>query len=240
MTGTTGDGQSVAVVHAMLSDAIIGGVLPAGSTVSQLALEKDYGVGRTPLREAIRMLQAEGFIVGEPKKRVRIAELTGADAEELFCLRIQLETTAVRQTIPTLGSRDIAEMEGYMAQMGHYGRGRDWLALREPHRDFHAKFTGGAAPRRQALIRNLFDHAERYRAAVIAPSEEHWAQRQTEHRELIDAAADADADRTADLLIHHYAHSLKLILSTLEPGRDPTRIRETIEQISPTAIALLD
>jgi DNA-binding GntR family transcriptional regulator len=240
MMGTTGDGQSVAVVHAMLSDAIIGGVLPAGSAVSQLALEKDYGVGRTPLREAIRMLQAEGFIVGEPKKRVRIAELTGADAEELFCLRIQLETTAVRQTIPTLSSRDIAEMEGCMAQMGHYGRGRDWLALREPHRDFHAKFTGGAAPRRQALIRNLFDHAERYRAAVIAPSVEHWAERQTEHRELIDAAADADAARTADLLIHHYAHSLKLILSTLEPGRDPTRMRETIEHISPTASAVFD
>ena len=117
MKGTTGDGQSVAVVHAMLSDAIIGGALPAGSAVSQLALEKDYGVGRTPLREAIRMLQAEGFIVGEPKKRVRIAELTGADAEELFCLRIQLETTAVRQTIPTLSSRDIAEMEGYMARV---------------------------------------------------------------------------------------------------------------------------
>ena len=169
MKGTTGDGQSVAVVHAMLSDAIIGGVLAAGSAVSQLALEKDYGVGRTPLREAIRMLQAEGFIVGEPKKRVRIAELTGADAEELCCLRIQLETTAVRQTIPTLSSRDIAEMEGYMAQMGHYGRGRDWLALREPHRDFHAKFTGGAAPRRQALIRNLFDHAERYRGRRDRP-----------------------------------------------------------------------
>ena len=197
MKGTTGDGQSVAVVHAMLSDAIIGGALPAGSAVSQLALEKDYGVGRTPLREAIRMLQAEGFIVGEPKKRVRIAELTGADAEELFCLRIQLETTpsgrrsrrclpriqlettAVRQTIPTLSSRDIERWRATWPRWATTGRGRDWLALREPHRDFHAKFTGGAAPRRQALIRNLFDHAERYRAAVIAPSEEHWAERQS-------------------------------------------------------------
>ena len=100
--------------------------------------------------------------------------------------------------------------------------------------------TGGAAPRRKALIRNLFDHAERYRASVLAPSSEHWAERQTEHRQLIDAAAEGDADRTADLLIHHYAHSLKLILSTLDPERDPTRIRETIEHVSPTAIALLD
>jgi DNA-binding GntR family transcriptional regulator len=240
MTETTADGQSVTVVYALLRDAIIRGELPAGTAISQVALEKDYGVGRTPLREALRLLQAEGFVVGEPKKRVRIAELTGADVEELFGLRVLLETTAIRQTIPRLTSRDIAEMEGYMAQMDHYGRGRDWLGLREPHRAFHARLTSGAGPRNRALILGLFDHAERYRVSEGAPPEQHWAIRQAEHRALIDAAADADASRTADLLTQHYTHTLKLILSTLDPERDPILFRQTLENMSPAATALLD
>lgn len=236
---TTG-GESVGVVYKLLRDAIIRGDLAAGTAISQLTLEKDYGVGRTPLREALRLLQAEGFVVGEPKKRVRIAELTGADAEELFGLRILLETMAIRLTVPGLTSHDIAEMEGYMAQMDHYGRGRDWLGLREPHRAFHARFIGGSGPRSQTLILGLFDHAERYREAVIAPPEAHWAERQAEHRQLVDAAAEGDADRTADLLVHHYARTLRLVLSSYEPGRDPARLREMLEILSPSAVALLD
>jgi DNA-binding GntR family transcriptional regulator len=239
-TGEVGDGQSVTVVYGLLRNAIIQGELAAGTAISQVALEKDYGVGRTPLREALRLLQAEGFVVGEPKKRVRIAELSGADVEELFGLRILLETTAVRLTVPTLTSRDIAEMEGYMAQMDHYGRGRDWLGLREPHRAFHGRFVSGAGPRSQGLILNLFDHAERYRVAEIAPPEAHWAERQAEHRRLVDAAADGDADGTADLLAHHYTRTLRLILSTLEPDRDPVRLREMLERVAPQAGVLLD
>jgi DNA-binding GntR family transcriptional regulator len=214
-TGAVGEGQGVTLIYGLLRDAIIRGDLAAGTAISQVALEKEYGVGRTPLREALRMLQAEGFVVGEPKKRVRIAELTRADAEELFRLRILLESSAARLTVPGLTSRDIAEMEGYLAQMDHYGRGRDWLALREPHRAFHARFVDGAGPRTLGLILNLFDHGERYRVFSLAPPEEHWADRQAEHRRLVATAADGDADGTAVLLEQHYTRTLHLIVSAL-------------------------
>jgi DNA-binding GntR family transcriptional regulator len=209
------EGQGVALIYGLLRDAIITGELAAGAAISQIALEKEYGVGRTPLREALRMLQAEGFVVGEPNKRVRIAELSRADAEELFRLRILLEAEAARLTVPGLTSRDIAEMEGFLAQMDHYGRDRDWLALREPHRAFHARFVGGAGPRTLALILGLFDHAERYRVFSLAPPEGFWAERQAEHRTLVAAAADGDADRTAALLEQHYTRTLHLISSAL-------------------------
>jgi DNA-binding GntR family transcriptional regulator len=73
--GGTRDGQHVAVVHDRLRAAILLGELPAGQTTSQVTLARDLDVGRTPLREALRMLQREGLVVSEPNRRVRIAEL---------------------------------------------------------------------------------------------------------------------------------------------------------------------
>src|SRR5213079_2359537 len=116
----TRDGQHVAVVHERLRDAILRGEIEAGATTSQTALAKQLDAGRTPLREALRMLQREGLVVSEPNRRVRIAELSSDDAEELYVMRIALEAVAVRITVPRLLSADVAELEGLLAQMTHF------------------------------------------------------------------------------------------------------------------------
>jgi DNA-binding GntR family transcriptional regulator len=85
------DGLNVAVVHDQLRQAILRGDVPPGPATSQLVLARELGVGRTPLREALRMLQSEGLVISEPNRRVRIAELSIADAEELYVMRILLE-----------------------------------------------------------------------------------------------------------------------------------------------------
>ncbi|MDX6653508.1 MAG: hypothetical protein QOH18_200, partial [Solirubrobacterales bacterium] len=121
---TTRDGQNVTIVHDKLRHEILRGRIPAGET-SQAALARDLDVGRTPLREAIRMLQREGLVISEPNRRLRIAELSATDMEELYVMRVALEGVAIRITVPTLGSDGIAELEGLMAQMDHYMRSED-------------------------------------------------------------------------------------------------------------------
>src|SRR4051794_41254409 len=135
--GGTRDGQHVALVHDRLRDAILRGELPAGQTTSQVTLARDLDVGRTPLREALRMLQREGLVVSEPNRRVRIAELSSADAEELYVMRIALEAVAIRVTVPTLASPDFAQLAGDMAQMDPYMRADDRPGPRPPHRALH-------------------------------------------------------------------------------------------------------
>jgi DNA-binding GntR family transcriptional regulator len=233
------DGKNFALIYERLRDAIVTGALPPGAVTSQVALGEELGVGRTPLREALRILQSDGLVVGEPNRRVRIAELTGPDAEELYIARVTLETAAVRLTVPNLASHDIAEMEGYMAQMDHYGRGRDWAALRGPHRAFHEKLIAGAGPRIIGLIVELFDHAERYRLAQAAATEQQWAQRQSEHRGLVDAAAAGDVELVVRLLAAHYVRSAALVLGRLDPERDPERLRATLRALVPEAEAAL-
>ena len=97
------DGHNVANVHERLRRDILSGEIPAGET-SQLALARELEVGRTPLREALRMLQHEGLVISEPNRRVRVAELSAADVEQLYSMRIALEAMAVQVTVPELGT----------------------------------------------------------------------------------------------------------------------------------------
>ena len=234
-TGTR-DGQNVSLVYERLRDGILRGEIPAGET-SQVALARDLGVGRTPLREALRMLQHEGLVISEPNRRLRVAGLTAEDAEELYIMRMSLEAAAVRITVPTLESDGIAELEGYTAQMNHYMSRLDHAGMRAPHHAFHARLVEAAGARVATLIAQLFDHAERYRVAFGATTPEMWELRKAEHRAILDAAAEGDADLTARLLIEHYARTATLVFEGLGNGYDPQRLRTTIASVAPGAEA---
>lgn len=228
----TRDGQNVALVHDRLRRDILSGEIPAGET-SQLALARELDVGRTPLREALRMLQHEGLVISEPNRRVRIAGLTAEDAEQLYSMRIALEAMAIRVTVPQLGSADFAELEGLLAQMDHYMRRQDSAGLRTPHRAFHALLVAGAGERTAATISLLFDHAERYRVAFAGSDQEAWDARQAEHRAIVAAAAGGDPDLTVHRLIEHYLHTSARVFAGLDPTYDPRRLRVTCGSIAP-------
>jgi DNA-binding GntR family transcriptional regulator len=229
------EGQHVGIVHERLRTAILRGEIPAGATTSQAALAKELDAGRTPLREALRMLQREGLVISEPNRRVRIAELSGEDAEELYIMRISLEAVAIRITVPTLQSADFAALEGYMAQMAHYMRTGDSPGMRQPHHEFHQVLVAGAGPRVSDMIGQLFDHAERYRLRYGATRQEVWDERRAEHRAIVDAAANGDPDLAALRLVEHYARTATLIFGALDPDHNLARLRTTIQTVAPGA-----
>ena len=96
------------------------------------------------------MLQREGLVISEPNRRVRIAELSSDDAEELYIMRISLEAVAIRITVPSSTSADFAALEGYMAQMDHYMQVADSRGMRQPApTSFHHLLVAGAGRPRQ-------------------------------------------------------------------------------------------
>jgi DNA-binding GntR family transcriptional regulator len=228
------DGLNVALVHEQLRQAILRGDVPPGPATSQLVLARELGVGRTPLREALRMLQSEGLVISEPNRRVRIAELTIADAEELYTMRILLEAVAARITVPVLSDGDIAELEGLMAQMDHLMRAG--APIVDLHHQFHARFVKAAGPRVVAQIAQLFDHAERYRRAFGAAQPDHWKARRAEHRQILDAAKAGDADATAVAIAAHYLRTAKIVATALDPSFDLARLRVAIEIVAPSIV----
>src|SRR5260370_24706881 len=98
------------VVHERLRNAILRGELDPTVPLSQVQLAARLGVSRTPLREALRMLQREGLIDSEPNRQVRVAQLSVADLEQLYASRVLLEALAVRLTVPAYTPDDLAEL----------------------------------------------------------------------------------------------------------------------------------
>lgn len=229
----TRDGQDVAAVHERLRSAILRGEIAAGAVTTQGVLARDFGPGRTPLREALRLLQREGLVIAEPNRRVRIAPLSAEDAEGLFIMRIALEAVAIRIAVPALTSHDFAQLEGDLAQMEHYQKVGDQTGFRAPHRAFHQRLVAASGPRVSAEIAELADHAERYRLRFGGFG--NWDERRAEHRAILEAAAAGAPNLAAARLAAHYAQAAALVFEALDPDYDLSRLRTAISTVAPGA-----
>lgn len=220
------------LVHDRLREEILAGEIAPGE-VSQAALARRFDVGRTPLREALRMLQREGLVTSEPNRRIRVVALSAADAEELMLMRIGLEGIAIRITVPTLGSRDIAALEGLMAQMDHFMHAEDPAGYRGPHHAFHAHLVAAGGERMSTTIAQLFDHTERYQTTFGVATAEVWRQRRSEHRAILDAAAAGDPDLAVLRLAEHYGHAASLVFDGFGGELVPDRLRTALAAMAP-------
>jgi DNA-binding GntR family transcriptional regulator len=221
---------SVTALRDQLRHAIITGELAPGAVATQMQLAEQFGVSRTPLREALRMLELEGLIVREPNARFRIAELSLDDIEQLCVIRISLETAAVRITVPQLTNTDHAELEGLLAQIDRYAFLGDWEGFEGPHRAFHMKITSGVGPSYSEQLERLFRHATRYRRAygkLVAAKGRH-AVSQAEHRAMLDAIEAYEPEPAAALVAVQYARTALEIAAEIDPEHPMDKVRTVL------------
>jgi len=220
------NGQGTEDVYERVRAAILDGELAPGAVMSQVALAEELGISRTPLREALRMLQSEGLVEGEPNRRVRVAPMTARDLEELCIMRVTLEAEALRLSVPSMTSEDIARLEGHMAEMAHYADQKDYRRWNAPHERFHRTLTEHAGERVNFVLSQMFDHAERYRRLHIGHGPGAWATPQ--HRDILDACKAGDRDKAAALLAGHLARTGLEVSELLDPGYAPELLRTAV------------
>ncbi|MGH3088919.1 MAG: GntR family transcriptional regulator [Rubrobacteraceae bacterium] len=227
-----GVGRSFDDVHERVRSMILRGELAPGESASQVWLARRLGVSRTPLREALRMLQREGLIESEPNRRLRVAAFSLPDLEQLYVMRITLEATAARLTIPHLSSEEIASMEGHLAQMAHFFEQEDFERWEVPHRAFHHALVRGAGSRISGTLSQLSDHAERYRRFYMTQRPETFRRAVArEHRLILDAAKSRDAETGARRLAAHLARTVFAVVEIVDGSRGVEALRETLERI---------
>jgi DNA-binding GntR family transcriptional regulator len=221
--------DTVEQVYRRVREAILEGEIAPGTAMSQVAMADDLGVSRTPLREALRMLQSEGLVDAQANRRVTVKPISATDLEELVVMRVALETVAIRLSVKRLEPEDIAALEGRLAEMSHFAQARDYARWQQPHSAFHRGLTGPAGVRMNAMLTQLSDHAQRYRRVHLARSAKAWL---TEgHREILDAAKNGDRENAGRLLADHLSRTAFDVMELLEPGYDSARLRQTLEDV---------
>ena len=228
------DGRGHAVVDELrerLRAAIISGEIPASSPRTQAELAGYFNVGRTPLREALRMLELEHLIIREPNRRFRAADLSVAEIEELGILRVTLEAAAVRMTVPSLSDAEYAVLEGLYAESRRLALVGEWDDYELAHHRFHMLLTRNVGVMHAEQLTRLWEQAARYRRAFehLADADGRDETSQREHRAILDAAEAGDADESARLLAEHHARAAREIGARVDPGYAMDRLRMAVE-----------
>ena len=98
------------VVFHTLREAILKGSLKPGERLMELQLAAKLGVSRTPIREAIRMLEQEGLAITIPRKGAEVAKMTEKDMEDVLQIRKALDELAVKAACDKMTGKQIADL----------------------------------------------------------------------------------------------------------------------------------
>jgi len=215
------DGDNVEFVHQHLRRMILAGDLQAGETLSQVQLAARCGVSRTPLREAVRLLQREGLVNSQPNRQVVVAPFSLTDLEQIYSMRVVLEASAIRASIPHMTPEDIADLQGHLARMDHFAAESDYDRWEVPHRAFHLGLVEHAGARFAATLSELSDHGERYRRYYTVNEARFGARGAKEHKAIFDAVKMRDADAGARNLVIHLSHTVYSVIEMVDSGYEP-------------------
>ena len=131
------------VLHAV-RELILGGQLTPGARLGEVELAERLGVSRTPVREALSRLAAEGIVEIQPNRGARVATWTVAELEGVFDLRSAIEPQLTAYVVPNAGPADLAELDDLahrMADVGCPGPGQNLDALVPLNRAFHDRLV---------------------------------------------------------------------------------------------------
>ena len=224
--------QTVAMIQSKVREWIITGRYAPGEPLSQVTVAAELGVSRTPVREAFRLLELAGFVVAEHNKRFQVANFTAADMEDLYVLRIAVESTAIRASVPLMSDGDIEVLRASLDAMDAAIDLGSYAAWRDPHEAFHEQLLIHAGSRSRHCARDLSTHAERYRYALTLPaSPTAWGDSHRDHHNLFAAAVKRVGDEASRQIVTHYGRVALSYLSLYAPLHDPRVLRTTMESL---------
>lgn len=196
-----------------IREAIIDGTLKPRERLMEIQLAEELGVSRTPIREALRKLELEGFIVMVPRKGAYVADISVKDITDVFEIRAALEGLAAVLAAERITNEELEEMERLLAEKAEAISKGDLERLVEADTKFHeAIYKASRNEKLAAIINNLREQIQRYRATSLA----HPGRMQhslEEHRSIVEAIQSRDINLARQVAQDHIENAEN---STLE------------------------
>lgn len=215
---TASSGRALhATVLARLRDMIVEGELAPGARLNERVLCEQLAVSRTPLREAMKMLAAEGLLALLPNRGAMVPELSADDIRHTFELMAALEAANGELACARITAEELDEIRALHYEMlACYAR-RDLPGYYRRNHAIHALIN--LAARNPVLTQtyrtiNARIQALRFRSNF---NREKWEAAVEEHEQMIDALAKRDGARMRAILTQHLAHKCEAVLAELAP-----------------------
>ena len=195
-----------------IRDAIMTGALKPGEKVAEPDLAERFGISRTPIREAFRQLESEGYLTVIPRKGAVVTSFSPRDVEEFYAIKSILEGYAARRACEKLSSKDIEKLRTINDRLRHMADDGDVKHFFRIHNDFHELFLRAADNEKlYELITNLVRKFQRLRYASLSlPGRMKISVE--EHDKIIEAFLKRDADKAETLVRKNAEYGGKVLM----------------------------
>jgi DNA-binding GntR family transcriptional regulator len=204
-------------VLSRLRDYIVEGNLEDGARIPERELSLRFGISRTPLREALKVLSSEGLVELLPNRGARVRTMRAEDIKEVFDLIGGLEALAGRLACERISDAEIAEIEALHHEMYGFYLRRNLHDYFRCNQAIHQKIVVAARNNAlQTMYATLGSQIQRFRyTANLATTRDRWAEAVREHESILDALQRRAGDGLSDILFKHLRNKHQAIADGL-------------------------
>uniref|UniRef100_A0A832M3I3 GntR family transcriptional regulator n=1 Tax=Oscillatoriales cyanobacterium SpSt-402 TaxID=2282168 RepID=A0A832M3I3_9CYAN len=202
--------------YQVLRVAILSGELPPGQRLVESQLAKELQVSRTPVREALRLLQHEELVTVDSENTLQVATFSEKDAAEFYDCRIALEQLSVRGACQNSTDSQQQELKRIVQQAEKLSTGKSSQLLNFQLLDLDYRFHRLIAESSQnfqlrSMLDHLFDKMTLLRIQTIQQNRS-VLNICTEHQQIYDAIAHRDAEAAVEAIKHHLSASKERVV----------------------------
>jgi DNA-binding GntR family transcriptional regulator len=219
-------GAASARIADHLREEILRGALRPGDRIRQEEVGERFGASRLPVREALRMLEAEGLTEHQTNKGARVPRLSQHEVQVIYQMRERLEPLALVESLPALDEETLARIEQVQQRIEADGDVDEFLEL---DREFHMlTYTGCGIDPLMWMVRRLWNSTQHYRRAFVQLSGpgRMWVVN-AEHRLIMDALARRDPIDAERHLSGHIRRTRTALTQHPEVFADPGQERRS-------------
>lgn len=198
----------------LLRDGIVSGKLPLGGKLNEEELSSILKVSRTPIRQALHILELEGLIELIPRRGAFVCQMSQKDAEELYQILGMIEGFAVRQLIANK-KMDLYSLEKIISRMAEHIKKVNLKDIIKANFDFHSTIVEMLGNRRLLTTYKTAQNATRLFQSMGLSSKKDWTMSLQDHRQILTAIRRGDAETASQLCLGHNMNRCSQTISRL-------------------------
>jgi DNA-binding GntR family transcriptional regulator len=208
-----------------LRNLILSRVLRPGERLVQSELAEQFGVSRTPIREALHKLASDGLVTISPHKGASVADFSLSELEDIYSIRIPLEGYGAYLATQNITDQDLARLEVLLCKMKEVFQTGDRWRLLDVNRQFYmVLYAIMERPRLYELIMRHLDLADLYRRMAFT-LDHMYMHTISEHEQLLETLRQRDPEAAEHLTRLHLERTADNLMNFLKATEQPPAMK---------------
>ena len=202
-----------------IKQAITAGVFSPGERLMEIQLAEEMGVSRTPVREAIRKLELEGFVVMVPRRGTYVADISIKDISAIYEIRVALDELAAGLAAERITDEELEQLQQYLLDIDKYAAVDDMPKIVELDTAFHDLLYNAS---RNARLRDIINNLRTQLTTIRGRSMSYpgrLAETIAEHRHLVECIAARDVRKARTAARSHIENAEHTLLLSMKPKK---------------------